>query len=86
VIRKEDLPGAIQRMLDHDGPYLLDVMVPHQEHVLPMVPGGGAFKVEPDTARVPWFFAHCAPGAGDGAPTLLAASSSWADTASPDWS
>ena len=31
-------------MLDHDGPYLLDVMFPHQEHVLPMVPGGGTFK------------------------------------------
>lgn len=44
VVRKEDLAGAIQRMLDHDGPYLLDVMFPHQEHVLPMVPGGGAFK------------------------------------------
>ena len=44
VVRKEDLGPAIQRMLDHDGPYLLDVMFPHQEHVLPMVPGGGTFK------------------------------------------
>ena len=44
VVRKEDLAPAIQRMLDHDGPYLLDVMFPHQEHVLPMVPGGGTFK------------------------------------------
>jgi acetolactate synthase-1/2/3 large subunit len=44
VVRKEDLKPAIQRMLDHDGPYLLDVMFPHQEHVLPMVPGGGTFK------------------------------------------
>ena len=24
--------------------HLLDVMVPHVEHVLPMIPGGGAFK------------------------------------------
>jgi acetolactate synthase-1/2/3 large subunit len=44
VVRKSDLPAAIKRMLDHDGPYLLDVMFPHQEHVLPMVPGGGSFK------------------------------------------
>ena len=39
VVRKADLKDAIQRMLDHDGPYL-GVMFPHQEHVLPMVPGG----------------------------------------------
>ena len=30
------------------GPYLLDVMVPHIEHVLPMIPGGASFK---DTIR-----------------------------------
>ena len=44
VIRKEDLRPAIRRMLDTEGPYLLDVMVPHIEHVLPMIPGGGSFK------------------------------------------
>lgn len=44
VIRKEDLRAAIQTMLDTPGPYLLDVIVPHQEHVLPMIPSGGAFK------------------------------------------
>ena len=31
-------------MIEADGPHLLDVMVPHVEHVLPMVPGGGTFK------------------------------------------
>jgi acetolactate synthase-1/2/3 large subunit len=31
-------------MLDTPGPYLLDVMVPHIAHVLPMIPGGGSFK------------------------------------------
>lgn len=31
-------------MLDTPGPYLLDVMVPHVEHVLPMIPGGASFK------------------------------------------
>jgi len=31
---------AIEEMLDTKGPYLLDVMVPYQEHVLPMIPSG----------------------------------------------
>ncbi|XVF65594.1 hypothetical protein PTKIN_Ptkin09bG0261200 [Pterospermum kingtungense] len=44
VTRKEDLRAAIQTMLDTPGPYLLDVIVPHQEHVLPMIPSGGAFN------------------------------------------
>ena len=33
-----------REMLDTPGPYLLEVMVPHIEHVLPMIPGGGSFK------------------------------------------
>lgn len=44
VARKEDLEAAIQTMLDTPGPYLLDVIVPHQEHVLPMIPGGRTFQ------------------------------------------
>ncbi|KAL7152791.1 hypothetical protein ABFS83_04G122500 [Erythranthe nasuta] len=44
VAKKEELRAAIQKMLDTPGPYLLDVIVPHQEHVLPMIPSGGAFK------------------------------------------
>ncbi|CAA2978730.1 acetolactate synthase 2, chloroplastic-like [Olea europaea subsp. europaea] len=44
VTNKDDLRAAIQKMLDTPGPYLLDVIVPHQEHVLPMIPSGGAFK------------------------------------------
>lgn len=43
VTRKADLRAAIQKMLDTPGPYLLDVIVPHQEHVLPMIPAGGGF-------------------------------------------
>jgi acetolactate synthase-1/2/3 large subunit len=31
-------------MLAAEGPFLLDVMVPHIAHVLPMIPGGGSFK------------------------------------------
>jgi len=37
-------PFALREMLEYDGPFLLDVMVPHVEHVLPMIPGGGSFK------------------------------------------
>ncbi|KAL3025424.1 hypothetical protein AAZX31_04G178800 [Glycine max] len=44
VTKKEELRAAIQRMLDTPGPYLLDVIVPHQEHVLPMIPSNGSFK------------------------------------------
>jgi acetolactate synthase-1/2/3 large subunit len=40
VSRKEDLDGALEEMLDSQGPYVLDVLVPHQEHVLPMIPSG----------------------------------------------
>lgn len=44
VTKVGELRVAIQKMLDTPGPYLLDVIVPHQEHVLPMIPSGGAFK------------------------------------------
>ncbi len=44
VINKADLRGAIQRMLDSDEAYVLDVMVPYTEHVLPMIPAGGTYK------------------------------------------
>jgi acetolactate synthase-1/2/3 large subunit len=40
IRRKEDLDGALQEMLDYQGPYVLDVLVPYQEHVLPMIPSG----------------------------------------------
>ncbi len=40
VAKKEELIGAIQEMIDAPGPYLLDVQVPYQEHVLPMIPAG----------------------------------------------
>jgi acetolactate synthase I/II/III large subunit len=40
VHKREELREAIQEMLDCDGPYLLDVIVPYTEHVLPMIPAG----------------------------------------------
>jgi acetolactate synthase-1/2/3 large subunit len=44
VIKKQELRAAIQEMLDHDGPYVLDIVVPYTEHVLPMIPGGRTVK------------------------------------------
>jgi len=35
---KADLPAAIEEMINYDGPYVLDVKTPYQEHVLPMIP------------------------------------------------
>jgi len=40
VQRKEDLLPALREMIETPGPYLLDVQVPYQEHVLPMIPSG----------------------------------------------
>jgi acetolactate synthase-1/2/3 large subunit len=44
VIRKSELREAIQEMLDCDGPFVLDVVVPYTEHVLPMIPAGKTVK------------------------------------------
>lgn len=44
VLEKKDLRAAIQRMLDAKEAYILDVMVPYTEHVLPMIPGGMGYK------------------------------------------
>jgi len=44
VREKADLQGALEAMIHHEGPYLLDVEVPYQEHVLPMIPGGMTVK------------------------------------------
>ena len=40
VRRKGDLVGALEEMLAYPGPFVLDVEVPYQEHVLPMIPSG----------------------------------------------
>jgi len=44
VTRKRDLRAAMQRMLDSKEPYVLDVIVPYTEHVLPMIPAGKTVK------------------------------------------
>jgi len=40
ISRKADLVPALERMINSSGPALLDVQVPYQEHVLPMIPSG----------------------------------------------
>jgi acetolactate synthase-1/2/3 large subunit len=40
VSAKNDLEGALRRLIDAPGPAILDVQVPYQEHVLPMIPSG----------------------------------------------
>jgi len=44
VRSKKEFPEALKAMLEYDGPYLLDVLCPYQEHVLPMIPGGKTVK------------------------------------------
>jgi acetolactate synthase-1/2/3 large subunit len=44
VIKREDLKDAIEAMIAHDGPYVLEVVVPYTEHVLPMIKQGCSAK------------------------------------------
>lgn len=40
VSKKVDLAAALDDMIQYSGPFVLDVEVPYQEHVLPMIPSG----------------------------------------------
>jgi acetolactate synthase-1/2/3 large subunit len=40
IRRKAEVADALSEMIAHPGPYVLDVLVPYQEHVLPMIPAG----------------------------------------------
>jgi acetolactate synthase-1/2/3 large subunit len=40
VAEKVELTDALSEMIDSPEPYLLDIAVPYQEHVLPMIPSG----------------------------------------------
>ncbi|MDG1701896.1 MAG: biosynthetic-type acetolactate synthase large subunit [Opitutae bacterium] len=44
VSKREELRDAIQEMIAHDGPYVLEVIVPYTEHVLPMIKQGLSAK------------------------------------------
>jgi acetolactate synthase-1/2/3 large subunit len=40
VRQKSEVVDALAEMIAYPGPYVLDVVVPYQEHVLPMIPSG----------------------------------------------
>jgi acetolactate synthase-1/2/3 large subunit len=44
VTHKKDLRAALQRMLEADECYILDVMTPYTEHVMPMIPAGKTYR------------------------------------------
>jgi acetolactate synthase-1/2/3 large subunit len=44
VADKAKFDDALVEMIDTPGPYVLDVLVPYQEHVLPMIPSGMSVK------------------------------------------
>ncbi len=44
VTKREELREAMKEMLESDEPYLLEVIVPYTEHVLPMIPQGKSAK------------------------------------------
>jgi len=51
VTRREEVEDAIKEMLAADGPFLLDVQMGYDEHVLPMIPPGKTYK---DIITSPW--------------------------------
>jgi acetolactate synthase-1/2/3 large subunit len=44
VRSRAEFPHALAQMLAAPGPYVLDILCPYQEHVLPMIPGGMTVK------------------------------------------
>jgi acetolactate synthase I/II/III large subunit len=44
VTSRDKLEGAIQEMLDHNGPYMLEVVVGKENNVFPMVPAGASIS------------------------------------------
>ena len=42
VTSRENLDAAVQKMIDYDGPYLLEVVVEKEDNVFPMVPAGAS--------------------------------------------
>lgn len=44
ISKKSELLPALEEMINYKGPYVLDVSVPYQEQVLPMIPSGMTVK------------------------------------------
>ena len=44
IRKKAEVADALKEMIAHKGAYVLEVLVPYQEHVLPMIPAGGTYR------------------------------------------
>ena len=44
VSKPDELADAMREMVESEGPFLLDVTIPYQHHVLPMIPAGGTVQ------------------------------------------
>lgn len=44
ISRREEVSDALDEMLACETAYVLDVMIPYTEHVLPMIPSGRSFS------------------------------------------
>jgi acetolactate synthase-1/2/3 large subunit len=44
VRKKSEVIDALKEMIAYPGPYVLDILVPYQEHVLPMIPSGATVR------------------------------------------
>jgi acetolactate synthase-1/2/3 large subunit len=64
VTRREDVPMAIEKAMEHDGPFLINFIVEPEENVFPMVPPGASLaqtleapkqkmKAMADSAKLP---------------------------------
>lgn len=42
VTKREELEAGVKKMMEHDGPYLLEVVVEKEDNVFPMVPAGAS--------------------------------------------
>ncbi len=52
VLHRPELDDSVKNMLDHKGPYLLEVSIEKEDNVFPMVPSGASVSeviLEPDT-------------------------------------
>src|SRR4051795_3961446 len=44
IRKKSEVVDALKEMIAYPGPYVLDILVPYQEHVLPMIPSGATVR------------------------------------------
>ena len=42
VSERNKLNDEVKKMINHDGPYLLEVMIEKEENVFPMIPSGSS--------------------------------------------